>query len=100
MLGERSKKSRREPPLMDDIRQLADDIFREKVHRARAMSPGRKVLLGPELFDRVCQIALGGIRSQMPGATEEEHRRELSRRLKIARRLNDAGLYHPVEVTE
>lgn len=83
---------------MEDLRKLADDLFREKVHRARAMRPGRKVLLGPELFDHACRVSLGGIRAQMPGATEEEHRRELSRRLSILRRLQDDRRYEPLEV--
>jgi len=85
---------------MDDIRALADDIFRDRIRRARSMSPGKKVLLGPELFDYACGITLSGIRAQNPDYTEEECRRELSRRLRIARRLDEAGLYHPVEAVE
>jgi hypothetical protein len=85
---------------MDEIRTLADDLFRERVTRARRIPIEKRLLMGAELFDDACRVALGGIRSQHPEFTDQECRRELSRRLEISRRLQEAGLYRPVEAAE
>lgn len=60
---------------------LADEIYRERVLRARRTPPEEKFLAGEELFEYACAITLAGIRNQNPGFTEEDCRRELNRRL-------------------
>lgn len=85
---------------MDDIRTLADDIFRDRVLRARRRSPDERIGLGLRLFDEACGRALSAIRGQHPEFTEAECRRELARRIEISRRLDEEGLYHPLENAE
>jgi len=62
---------------------LSDELYREKVLEARKMSPEQKFLLGEELFNRECAIALADIRSQNPEFSDEDCRRELVRLLEL-----------------
>jgi hypothetical protein len=66
---------------------LVDELFREQVRRARAMSPEEKVLAGPRLFERSCRIMADGIRDRHPQATEEEVQQILTTQLALLRRL-------------
>jgi len=68
----------------------ADDLYREEVLQARAMSPEAKLLAGPRLFDLACRIAEDGIRYQFPEAGPEDVRRLLAERLALGRRLESA----------
>jgi hypothetical protein len=71
----------------ETIRQLADDLYRERVAAARTMAPEEKLLAGEELFDYACSITLAGIRNQFPGASEEGCRRILEERLELRERM-------------
>ena len=75
---------------MEPTRELIDELYREKVRRAREMSPEEKLLAGPRLFDFGCRIMTDGIRHQNPGITEEEVERLLQQRLDLGRRLEEA----------
>lgn len=66
---------------------LADEIYRERVIRARNTPPEAKFLAGEELFEYACWITLAGIRNQNPGFTDEDCRRELERRLELRKRM-------------
>lgn len=66
---------------------LADDIYREKVYRARRSSPEQKLLVGRELFEFGCELSRAGIREQHPEADEAEVERLLARRLALMRKL-------------
>ena len=59
-------------------------IARERVARARTMSPGAKALKGPELFDFAAAFTRIGIRAQMRDATDEERQCEYVRRMAIS----------------
>jgi hypothetical protein len=72
---------------MNPTRELLDDIYREKVLRARQTSPEEKLLEGPRLFEMACRITMDGIRSQHPDADEEEVLRILEQRLALRERL-------------
>lgn len=72
---------------MEPTRELIDDIFREKVLRARRMSPEEKLLDGPRLFDLACRIMMDGIRYQHPDADERRVREILRERLELLERL-------------
>ena len=74
---------------MAPTQELIDEIYREKVLRARAMSPEEKLLDGPRLFEMGCEISKSGIRAQYPDADEAEVLRILKDRLKLARRLEE-----------
>ena len=66
---------------------LADELYRERVMRARRTAPEEKFLAGEELFEYACSITLAGIQNQYPDFTEEDCRRELKRRLKLRERM-------------
>lgn len=53
---------------------LADALYREEVARARAMSPGEKLLEGPRLFERACRVMADGIRHRHPDLAGDEVR--------------------------
>jgi hypothetical protein len=72
---------------MQPIVQLADELFLDKVRRARATDPAEKLLDEARLFDFVCRIMSDGIRNQFPQADDEEVQRRLIEQLAIARRL-------------
>lgn len=65
---------------------LADEIYRERIVRARNASPEEKILAGQRLFESACEITLAGIRNQNPGMTEEQCRQILRDRLAWRRR--------------
>jgi hypothetical protein len=73
------------------IRSLSDELYRERVVEARAMSPEEKLLAGEELFDYACSITLAGIRDQFPGASEAERLQILEERLKMRERMEKRG---------
>lgn len=70
---------------------LIDELYRQEVLEARAMSPTEKFLLGEELFDYACSITLAGIRNQNPEFAESDCERELERRLELGERLEQLG---------
>jgi hypothetical protein len=70
-----------------EFQPLADALYRDRVLRARRMSPEERILEGPRLFDYACSITLAGLRSETPRASEEELRQALRRRLEIGRKL-------------
>jgi hypothetical protein len=72
---------------MEPTQELADEIYRERVLRARAMSPEEKLLAGPRLFEMACRITMDGIRSQNPGVDEVRVREILAQRLALRERL-------------
>ena len=74
---------------MESIRELADDIYRERVLRARATPPEQKLVDGPQIFERVCRIMADGIRHQFPDADAARVDEILAQRLQLARRLEE-----------
>ena len=71
----------------DYIVELADAIYRDRVRRAREMSPNQKLVDGPELFDYACRITMAGIRHQFPDASEQRVLEILCERIELQRRL-------------
>jgi hypothetical protein len=65
---------------------LADELYRERVLRARQTPPKDKILAGQQLFEYACEITLAGIRNQNPGQTEEQNREILRQRLAARRK--------------
>ena len=65
---------------------LADELYRERVIRARQTPPEEKVLAGQRLFESACRITLAGIRNQFPGQTEDDYREILRQRLASRRK--------------
>jgi len=73
--------------MVKPTRELVDELFREKVHRARRMSIEERVRAAGDLFDEVCDRMRDGIRWQFPDADEARVEAILRERLEIARRL-------------
>ena len=67
--------------------RLIDELYREELIEARAMSSEQKVLAGQQLFEAACRITLAGIRHQFPKASEERCREILRERLRWQRKL-------------
>ncbi len=76
---------------MEPTRELGDQLYRDKVLAARAMTPTERMLAGAQLFEFACKIAAAGIRAQYPGASEEEVAQRLAARLELGRRLEQCG---------
>lgn len=72
---------------MQPDQKLIDEIYRQKLRAARAMSPEDKLLAGPRLFERSCRIMAEGIRSEYPDADEDRVQEILRGRLALLRRL-------------
>jgi hypothetical protein len=68
-------------------RLLGDQLYREEVLAARAMTPEQRMLAGARLLEFSCKIVADGIRAQYPSASEEEVARHLAARLELQRRL-------------
>lgn len=75
---------------------LIDELFADKVRRAREIPREDKLVEGPRLFDLNCQLIKGAIRSQFPQLSDEQVVQEYYRRLQIARAIDSAGIYRDV----
>ena len=74
---------------MEPTKELIDDIFRERVFRARRTPPEEKLLQGPRLFDLCCRIMADGIRNEYPKADEQRVQGILAQRIALLRRLEE-----------
>lgn len=74
---------------MEPTKELIDQLYWEKVARARQMPPGEKIRAGLQLFEFTTRIMADGIRSQFPDADEQRVQEILRERLALARRLED-----------
>ncbi len=75
---------------MQPTQELIDDIFRERVQRARRMTAEQKLAAGPQLLESACEIALAGIHSQFPSLSDADAWQMLRKRLEWRRRLDQA----------
>ncbi|MFO0958766.1 MAG: hypothetical protein U0800_15260 [Isosphaeraceae bacterium] len=75
---------------MEPTRELIDDLYRERVLRARRVDPAEKVRDGARLFDMACEIAKAGIRARYPEADEPRVMEILRRRLAIGELLEQS----------
>ena len=73
--------------MKSEFQELADEIYRERVLRARRTPLELRLMQGPDLFDLGCETMLMGLRIQMPGAAEPELMTALRRRLAVGRKL-------------
>lgn len=77
----------------NEFQPLIDSIFIEKVLRARATPPERKFMEGLELFEEVQERMRAGVRMQHPEFTTEQVEKEVSRRFKRIRQIEEHGIY-------
>lgn len=72
---------------MGPTQELVDDLYRERVLWARAMTPEQRMLAGAQIYEDVCERMAAGLRDENPGADEATIQELLLRRLKLLRRL-------------
>ena len=77
----------------DQFQPLMDDIFREKVRRARLQSPERKLVAGLELFEESLVRIRGGVRAQFPDFSDDEIDDEVRRRIDRVRQVQEHGFF-------
>lgn len=72
---------------VNDIREVAARIDRDRIERAKRERPEDKFYTGPELFDLACEFAKAGIRMQHPDADEHRVLDLLRKRIALGERL-------------
>lgn len=72
---------------MGPTQELVDELYRERVRRARATPPEQRLLDGIRLFELACRIMMDGIRDEHPGADEGQVQDLLTQRFDLLRRL-------------
>jgi hypothetical protein len=76
---------------MEPTQELVDEIYRQRVLRARSTPIEQKILAGGELFEGVCARMADGLRYENPEADESTIQELLHRRLELLRRLESAS---------
>jgi hypothetical protein len=76
---------------MQPTKELIDELYWERVERARRTPAVDKVLAGLQLFELTSRIMADGIRSQFPDADKRRVHEILRERLALSRRLEDRG---------
>jgi hypothetical protein len=74
---------------MNTTGQPGDELFWDKVRRARLMSPEEKLLSGMRLHESACRATLDGIRDQHPGISDADALTMLKARIALRRKWNE-----------
>lgn len=85
---------------MDNIKRLADDLYRQRIIRARRISSAEKLMEGPRLFDAVCERMKAAIRAQAPDADEDEVQQLLLQHIRRLRKVEEHAVYLPLECSD
>jgi hypothetical protein len=80
---------------MEDQQPLFDDLYRQKVRQARAMTPAERMLASFELTDFALNVMSAGVRAQFPGADEPEVQRIVRQRIDRVRQLENLSRCEP-----
>jgi hypothetical protein len=80
----------------DALKELQAAIYRDKVLRARAMSPSERLDEALELSNDIYTWMLDGAKSQCGLSSDEDGWAEVERRLETLRRLHEKTLYQSV----
>lgn len=81
----------------EQIDLLIDSIEREKVARARRMTPEQRLWLGGELFDGVFQRMWWALKGDHPSWSDDQIFAEIRRRLTIARKIENTPWTRPLQ---
>lgn len=79
-----------------EFKELADDIYRRRVLRARSMTVGERLLEVLELQDQANAMMRGSVKMQFPEASENEVDRLTTERKQRLRLVSDRGMYRTV----
>jgi len=82
---------------MQPTQTLADDLYCDRVLRARKLPAERKLLAGTQLFDDVVERMKAGIRTEFPNASEHQVNQTLIERVNRLRRVEEYGVYRSME---
>jgi hypothetical protein len=85
---------------MEPTRELTDEIWREKIRRAKAMTPEERFAEGLRLSDFVFDMMRAGIRDRFPDVSEDQVDRILCQQLERVRRIEERGIYTPIDDPE
>lgn len=80
----------------DSLKALQAEIYRDKVLRARAMTPAERLAEALELSNDIYTWMLDGAKAQCRLPSDEDGWVEVQRRLQTLRRLHEHKLYKPV----
>lgn len=76
---------------MQSTQEMVDELYREKLARARSMTPEEKFLAGGELFEMSLEFMEAGIRHQHPLASDAEVEEMIQARLDLQRRMENGA---------
>ena len=79
----------------NEFKSLADELYRERVLRARRTPPEDRLLDGIRLYDEAVERMLVGVRLQHPAASPAELDQLLNQQIRKLWRLSDHGHYRP-----
>jgi hypothetical protein len=85
---------------MEPTQEMVDELFRERIRRGGDTPPDQKILDSLRSFDLSCRLMDDGIRHEFPDADDAEVRRIRSERINRIRKLEEYGIYVPVETVE
>jgi hypothetical protein len=80
-----------------DIDRLAAAIYRDKVLRARAMTPDERLMESFRLFEESLTFTKAGVADQLGTTDEASIMAEVRRRFDLVRQREDRGIYLPLE---
>lgn len=79
---------------MENIKEVAVAIDRDRIERARAMKPEEKLSAGIELFEKACELSRDRIRLLHPHADDVEVERILAEQIALGQKL-EIGQWKP-----
>lgn len=79
----------------NEFQSLADELYRERVLRARRTPPEERILDGIRLYDQAVDRMRMGVQLQHPEAGAAEIERLLIQRIRKLWKMSDHGYYRP-----
>jgi hypothetical protein len=79
----------------EDIDQLAAAIYRDKVLRAREMTPEERLIEGFRLFHEAMTFTAAGVANELGTTDEAAVMAEVRRRFDLVRKIEERGRYQP-----
>lgn len=80
---------------MEGNQPLFDELYRQKIRQARAMTPAERVLASFDLTDLALKVMAAGVRAQFPDAEEPEVQRIVRQRIDRVRQLENLSRCAP-----
>lgn len=79
----------------EDIDRIAAAIYRDKVLRARAMTPEERLMESFRLFDEALVFTKAGVANELGTTDEAAIMKEVQRRFDVIRSIEERGHYLP-----